>query len=809
MQTTKVQLGRGGKVHAANVYEGYQSSPMCGGNRATEGYREVSGEVDCKNCLSILAKREAKSAAKVETTTPEPRQNVVSVNGGKVHTMMTGSEEHPYPLCRGGGMNQNLTKFRATDAPLSCQTCMTYAERREAKRIAEGASDQHETAYDALFYAEDGNTLAEGICERCKDSAEENADDTSAEEGFEHRSERWYEVAVNTYSSAHGDHMAEDERAAYFRETDRERLGDGPRKAYDAAFAEAKGKGWSAADAHESAMDAARAIEDAEAHEYNAAFERGRALGKDYAEAHEYADEVIRNARIRAEQKGEEMPATIQGPVYALVGKELHAAFNGEKTALCGKGETRPVPRSMANSVNTAPMCTNCATISDAWHENQAATTEKGDEMPPRKRAAAKTTEETVADAVSNLTEEQRDKVREVVNGETAPEAAPTNDLASEYSPIEGDTPTDTADAIQRVKDITAQVLAVAEVGESADPDRIKELADSAEAIIQELPTEHRTALRAALAEAKRGESYTGPGRAREGKKAEPKKKTASKAVAKKAAAAAAKPSKETQDYKAAIPEAEKVVADISASLAAGVKHEIDNATSTRAVAEKILHARLHLTDKDGHPDFHGKSHAAKSITTDVITGAGKGIERNEESEDALDRLMKSVQNLRNDVLVKYVRHITLEDAVKFFPLAVNTEEAKKNPAAAIRKFYNIPEKSTFEIQAEKRRLERAQRKALAAGDEKKAKELTEAIKTVGKTEGEGEGEGETAAAPSTPAEKRKAKHVGAIEAATEKLGSIESDLDKIAGPEAADLAAQLEALIGKTSTLVAMLKQK
>ncbi|RZU36012.1 hypothetical protein EV284_3495 [Streptomyces sp. BK022] len=34
---------------------------------------------------------------------------------------------------------------------------------------------------------------------------------------------------------------------------------------------------------------------------WNAAFEKGRALGKDYAAAHDYADEVIRNARIRAE----------------------------------------------------------------------------------------------------------------------------------------------------------------------------------------------------------------------------------------------------------------------------------------------------------------------------------------------------------------------------------------------------------------------------------------------------------------------------------------------------------------------------
>jgi hypothetical protein len=85
--------------------------------------------------------------------------NVVSVNGGKVHTMMAGSDEHPYPLCRGGGQNQMLTKFRAVDAPLSCKTCLTYEERRNtAAAKAEGENtmtdrndvntDQGKTAID-------------------------------------------------------------------------------------------------------------------------------------------------------------------------------------------------------------------------------------------------------------------------------------------------------------------------------------------------------------------------------------------------------------------------------------------------------------------------------------------------------------------------------------------------------------------------------------------------------------------------------------------------------------------------------------
>lgn len=80
-----------------------------------------------------LVEIEGTVPAKVETEQPDV--NVISYNGGKVHTGMFG-EEDPYPLCRGGGMNQMLTKFCTTTAPLTCKTCLTYAERR-AQRLAE------------------------------------------------------------------------------------------------------------------------------------------------------------------------------------------------------------------------------------------------------------------------------------------------------------------------------------------------------------------------------------------------------------------------------------------------------------------------------------------------------------------------------------------------------------------------------------------------------------------------------------------------------------------------------------------------
>jgi hypothetical protein len=423
---------------------------------------------------------------------------------------------------------------------------------------------------------------------------------------------------------------------------------------------------------------------------------------------------------------------------------------------------------------NSPEVIAESAIIAPNAGETAPAPIEKGNEMPPRKRAAAK--------------------------AETAPVESAAPEAPAEAAP---EAPKDdTADAIQRVKELTAQVLAIAEAGEEGDPARGKELADQAETVIGELPMAHRTELRAALEEAKRGQSYTGEGRAADGtKRATPAKKTA--AVAKKTAAAVT--TKETQDYKKAIPDAEKVVADIASAFAKGVDAEKENSNSARTIAEKVLAARLFLKDKDGHPDIHGKSHAAKTIAGDFYTAAGAGFEHTEDNEDALDRLVKSVNNLRNDVLVKYVRTITPEDAAKFFPLALKADP-KAEPAAAIQKFYSIPAQSTFEIQAEKRRLERAARKALGAGDEKKAKELTEAIKTVGKSEGEGEGE---AAAPTTPADKRKAKHTGAVESATETLGTIEADLDKIDAAEAAELVAILEAFSGKTATLTAMLKAK
>lgn len=92
-----------------------------------------------------LSRQDGDMPKPAEEPTAEPIEDqgvrVVSFNGGKVHTLMPDSEEHPWPLCRGGGMNQMLTKFHVTTAPLSCTHCVEYARRRAA-RLAREAGNQ-------------------------------------------------------------------------------------------------------------------------------------------------------------------------------------------------------------------------------------------------------------------------------------------------------------------------------------------------------------------------------------------------------------------------------------------------------------------------------------------------------------------------------------------------------------------------------------------------------------------------------------------------------------------------------------------
>lgn len=148
--------------------------------------------------------------------------NVVSVRGGKVHSMMPEMGDDAYPLCRGGGMNQSLTKFTITSAELTCKTCLTYAERRKLRAEIEEAHDlaifmnemweekraheeatKFERAYNAAADAND--------CDECLASAQVNADDTAVEEGFAEYSERWYEIAAAGIGATHDMHAPSEE----------------------------------------------------------------------------------------------------------------------------------------------------------------------------------------------------------------------------------------------------------------------------------------------------------------------------------------------------------------------------------------------------------------------------------------------------------------------------------------------------------------------------------------------------------------------------------------------------------------------
>lgn len=88
--------------------------------------------------------------------------NVISVLGGKVHTRMPEGEDLFFPLCRTGGMTNRGTKYRGTDAAVTCAVCLSYSpaepeaapqeeaffapEEAEAYLIGEKKHDQDQAA---------------------------------------------------------------------------------------------------------------------------------------------------------------------------------------------------------------------------------------------------------------------------------------------------------------------------------------------------------------------------------------------------------------------------------------------------------------------------------------------------------------------------------------------------------------------------------------------------------------------------------------------------------------------------------------
>ncbi|MFH9248207.1 hypothetical protein ACH4LK_22595 [Streptomyces lydicus] len=110
-------------------------SPKCSNKGGIIGFYATKEEA----AAAVAEAWPAPAAEEPAPADPEPEEldvHVVSYLGGKVHTLMPGQEEHPYPLCRGGGMNQQVTKFRITSEPLSCSRCVEYARRRAARASA-------------------------------------------------------------------------------------------------------------------------------------------------------------------------------------------------------------------------------------------------------------------------------------------------------------------------------------------------------------------------------------------------------------------------------------------------------------------------------------------------------------------------------------------------------------------------------------------------------------------------------------------------------------------------------------------------
>ncbi|MEU9560342.1 hypothetical protein [Streptomyces fumanus] len=68
-----IQL-RNGKVHAAQDVDGFQPFPKCGGNRATERYIKVAGDVNCKNCLKIVS---AELSAEIERLEAKAKESAI------------------------------------------------------------------------------------------------------------------------------------------------------------------------------------------------------------------------------------------------------------------------------------------------------------------------------------------------------------------------------------------------------------------------------------------------------------------------------------------------------------------------------------------------------------------------------------------------------------------------------------------------------------------------------------------------------------------------------------------------------------
>ncbi|MEU1815173.1 hypothetical protein ABZ543_08240 [Streptomyces roseifaciens] len=108
-------------------------SPKAGTRNGIVGFfgskEEAAAAIAKTHSLDVEAEAEAGAG--------ESEEHCMPVMGGKVHSLMPGSDHrHVFPLCRTGGSTNRGTRYRLTRAPLTCSTCLMYAERRKAARTA-------------------------------------------------------------------------------------------------------------------------------------------------------------------------------------------------------------------------------------------------------------------------------------------------------------------------------------------------------------------------------------------------------------------------------------------------------------------------------------------------------------------------------------------------------------------------------------------------------------------------------------------------------------------------------------------------
>lgn len=134
---------------AGSVKDMWWAAPVAGGRRTRLGAHDFQPKR-----WAVVAPVEPVAVEPVIAETveqaPAATRNVVSVNGGKVHSLAPellgapGMYPAEWPECRTFGQTNAGTAYRFTDAPVDCRTCVAQAEMRAARtaHLADFAAEQ-------------------------------------------------------------------------------------------------------------------------------------------------------------------------------------------------------------------------------------------------------------------------------------------------------------------------------------------------------------------------------------------------------------------------------------------------------------------------------------------------------------------------------------------------------------------------------------------------------------------------------------------------------------------------------------------